>query len=441
MDRSLRGEDVNKQQPRGLIPRIRAAWKGFLYGNGAGYWLGDNSSWGYSSTYGTSVDYAAEAGDLSQNAIIMACINAIMEAFPEAPLKVMKQTGNGSEAIPKHKMAQLLKKPNRFYSGRLLWQATVYSYSMDGNAYWIKVRNAAGQVIELWWEPHFSIRERWPSDGSDFISHYEVYRGGKWYRVDLEDVVHFRWGLDPQNPRRGISKLKSAFREVFTDNEAARYSATVLKNMGIPGVVISPKDQGIINDPEHVKTLFMQKFGGDRRGEPLVLTDSVLIDILSFSPEQMSLKDLRRIPEERICALLRVPAVVAGLGAGLDHSTYNNMDEARQQMYEQNIIPTQMVLSDDLGTQLLPDFGDPETETVVFDLSQVRVLQDDQNKLYERMKVGYEAGFIKRSEARMVTGWAVTPEDDVYKAAGPAPMPMLPPGEPTKALTNGKVHV
>jgi len=430
---------MTKQQPKGIIERVRAAWKSFLYGNGTGYWLGDNSGWyGYGGSYGTTVDYATEAGDLSQNAIIMTCVQSIMRAFPEAPMKVMRQGKNGSEEVVGHKLTQLLKKPNEYFSGRLLWQATVYSLNLDGNAYWLKVRGGSGQVVELWYEPHFTIRCRWPASGEEFIGYYEVYRGNKWYRVETEDVVHFRFGIDPNNIRKGISPLASALREVFTDNEAARYSATMLKNMGIPGVVISPKEQGVIADAEQVKAAFLQKFSGDRRGEPLVLTDAVSVDILSFSPEQLNLVGLRRIPEERIPALLSWPAVVAGLGAGLDRSTYNNMDEARQQAYEQNIIPTQMVLSDDLGTQLLPDFGNADNEIVVFDLSQVRVLQDDQAKLYQRLSMAYDSGWLLRSEARMATGWAVSPEDEVYKTpAGPAPM--LPPLKQL-ALPEGKAY-
>jgi phage portal protein BeeE len=159
----------------------------------------------------------------------------------------------------------------------------------------------------------------------------------------------------------------------------------------------------------------MQKFGGDHRGEPLVVTDPMEIDILSFSPEQMNLKSLRRIPEERICALLGWPAVVAGLGAGLDRSTYNNMDEARQQAYEQNIIPTQQAMADDLTTQLLPDFSTaPDMEAVMFDLSKVRVLQDDQLKLYQRLDIGYRGGWLKRAEVRAEVGKPVLPEDDIY---------------------------
>jgi HK97 family phage portal protein len=404
-----------KEAQKGILPRIRAAWKSFLYGPGDTYSWGGLSYWGGSGTYGTSIDYTVEAGDLPQNAIIMACIQSIMAVFPEAPVKVQREAGDGSggKIVPNHALTKILKRPNPYYSGSLLWQATAYSYNLSGDAYWIKVRNARRQVIELWYEPHFTIRARW--NEGEFISYYEVRRGNEWFRIERDDVVHFRFGIDPHNPRYGLSKLAAALREVFTDNEAARYSATVLRNTGVPGVVMRPPANETIANPELVKMQFMQKFGGDHRGEPLVVTDPMEIDILSFSPEQMNLKSLRRIPEERICALLGWPAVVAGLGAGLDRSTYNNMDEARQQAYEQNIIPTQQAMADDLTTQLLPDFSTaPDMESVMFDLSQVRVLQDDQLKLYQRLDIGYRGGWLKRAEVRAEVGKPVLPEDDIY---------------------------
>jgi HK97 family phage portal protein len=405
-----------KEAQKGILPRIKAAWKSFLYGPGDTYSWGGLSYWGGSAgTYGTSIDYTVEAGDLPQNAIIMACIQSIMAVFPEAPVKVQREAGDGSggKIVPNHALTKILKRPNPYYSGSLLWQATAYSYNLSGDAYWIKVRNARKQVIELWYEPHFTIRARW--NEGEFISYYEVRRGNEWFRIERDDVVHFRFGIDPHNPRYGLSKLAAALREVFTDNEAARYSATVLRNTGVPGVVMRPPANETIANPELVKMQFMQKFGGDHRGEPLVVTDPMEIDILSFSPEQMNLKSLRRIPEERICALLGWPAVVAGLGAGLDRSTYNNMDEARQQAYEQNIIPTQQAMADDLTTQLLPDFSTaPDMEAVMFDLSNVRVLADDQLKLYQRLDIGYRGGWLKRAEVRAEVGKPVLPEDDIY---------------------------
>ena len=205
-------------------------------------------------------------------------------------------------------------------------------------------------------------------------------------------------------------------------------------------MVISPSaPDGIIADVDDVKLRFMGKFSGQHRGEPLVLSGGVRVDKLSFTPTELNLREVRFIPEERISALLGLPPGVAGLGAGLARNTFSNYAEAREAAYENNIIPTQRLLSAELDTQLLPDLGNPATEHVSFDLSQVRVLQDDQDKLYSRMAVGYNAGFLKRSEARQATGWPVEPGDDEYKATPAATTAPAAPGfiPSDKAHRNG----
>src|SRR3990167_8384960 len=115
-----------------------------------------------------------------------------------------------------------------------------------------------------------------------------------------------------------------------------------------------------------------------------------------FSPEQLVLRDLRMIPEERVTAVLGVPAVVAGLGAGLVRSTVTNMDEAREMAYESNIIPTQRCLAEDIRFQLLTDFMAEEeiwSWRFGFDLSKVRVLADDEDRHWRRLGVGGRGGW------------------------------------------------
>jgi HK97 family phage portal protein len=333
--------------------------------------------------------------------------------------------------------------PNPAYSGLLLWSATLFSLNINGNGYWIKWRNSArSRVVQLWWEPHFTIRPVAGKDKTTFIDHYELYRNHEWIPFPSADVIHFRDGLDPDNPRLGLSPLASAMREIFTDQEAAAFTANLLRNMAVPGVVISPTGDSTIEDPEDIKSAYMSKFSGDHRGEPLVLTAGVQIEKMSFTPTELNLREVRFIPEERIAALLGLPPGVAGLGAGLARNTFSNYAEAREAAYENNIIPTQRLLAAELDTQLLPDLGNPTNERVGFDLSQVRVLQDDQNRLYTRMAAGYDSGFIKRSEARQATGWPVTPDDDQYKATPSGSPPGMPQVAPTrdgnqKAARNG----
>jgi phage portal protein BeeE len=241
---------------------------------------------------------------------------------------------------------------------------------------------------------------------------------GKDYFLPLQDVIHFRAGIPhPQNPRKGLSPLAAVLREVCADNEAATFSAALLRNMGIPGVIISPSKEEVHFSPEqHEKllALWSSKFKGDRRGEPLVAPIPLQITSPGFSPEQLVLDSVRRIPEERITAALGISSIVVGLGAGLDRSTYSNYKEAREAAYESNIIPTQRMLANQLTRYLLPEFGMNSGERLYFDVSEVKGLREDQDALHRRVVQGYQGGVITRAEARSALGWPVGEGDAVY---------------------------
>lgn len=390
---------------KGFAMQWGSAWGMAWSGGAGGYgWANWNRQLGR-----TRYDYAAQT-DPSTNSIVVATLLWICRTFPEAPIQVLQdQPDDTQEAVKRHPLTEILKRPNPYYSGILLWYATLTDFLISGNAYWVKVRSGAGRVVELWWVPQHMMQPRWPADGSAFLSHYEYRPDGlNVVRVEVEDVVHFRYGMDPDNVRKGLSPLASLMREVFTDDEAANFTSSILKNTGVPSVVLSPDDDGVsvgIDDLEKVKAEFMARFGGDRRGEPLVMSGKTKVSVLSFNPQQMDLRNLRMIPEERVSAVLGVPAAVVGLGTGLMNTKVGaTMSEMREQAYESCIIPTQRLIADELDVQLLSDFADPATCNVSFDLTKVRVLQDDQDKLHERAREDLKAGGIMVDEFRQMIG-------------------------------------
>ena len=373
----------------------------------------------------TRIDYAGSITDPFQNSIVVAVVGWIARNFPEAPVQITR--GTEAERIAPSvagpgAMLRLLERPNRWFSGVLIMQAAIVDLYCTGNAYIVKVRNRSRRVVELWWIPKRYMRPDWPADGSAFISRYLYTVDGVDYEIPVENVIHLRDGIDPTNPRLGLSKLASLFREIYTDDEAANFSATLLTNLGVPGVVIAPSNTGGVigkTDPEGVKTAFMEKFGGDKRGEPLVLTAPTDIKVLSFSPEQMNLKELRRIPEERVSAVLGVSAIVAGLGAGLDRSTFTNFGEARKAAYEESVIPMQRLIAAELEVQLLPEFAsqrqiEEEVLDVGFDLRNVRALQEAAADVWKRHESAASKGLITRSTFKRAIGETPSAADDVY---------------------------
>src|SRR4051812_7581684 len=96
-------------------------------------------------------NYAREVGDVMENSLVASILFWVGRNFPEAPpiLTPVAATGQ-EEPLHDHPMLRLLQRPNPFYSGSVLWMATVIEWMAEGNAYWFKVRSASGAVRELW---------------------------------------------------------------------------------------------------------------------------------------------------------------------------------------------------------------------------------------------------------------------------------------------------
>lgn len=373
----------------------------------------------------TLINYQSEVGDPMRNSAVAASVGWIARNFPEAPVRIrLLSAGSGDDAYVQPAatgagyMLRLLERPNQVYSGVLQWMATIVDF-MAGNAYWIKVRDGIDRPAALWWVPRVLIEPRWPeNDPTVFISHYEYRVNGTIYRIAPRDVVHFRNGIDPMNPRKGLSPFGSLLREIFTDDEAASFTAQLLRNLGVPGVVIAPSSGSgpMKTDPETIKAAYMDKFGGDRRGEPMVLTSPTDVKVLSWSPDQLSLKTLRRIPEERITAVLGIPAIVAGLGAGLDRSTFTNAGEANVSAYTQGVIPLHRLIAAELEVQLLTDFADLDRDPldVDFDWTKSTAMAAATDAIWKRYLDAMKVGGVTRAEFKRATGQHVDATDNVY---------------------------
>jgi len=154
-----------------------------------------------------------------------------------------------------------------------------------------------------------------------------------------------------------------------------------------------------------------------------VISKESKIEQFGFSPKDLDMTVLHRIPEERISAVMGVPAILAGLGAGLDRSTFANTREMGEMFTERKLVPQWRADAAKLNVALKPDFTDDRDVSIAFDLLNVRSLQEDMNKKYERLqKAVAQKAFMKRNEARSEIGldpvdeWA---EEDI----SPPPIP------------------
>jgi HK97 family phage portal protein len=382
---------------------------------------------------GSNIDYAARVGDLSKSSLIMSAVRVVGNTLPEAPLEV-KDPGDGTgdaTVIAGHALLDLLRKPNPYYAGDSLWTAFAYSWIVDGNVYLVKVRNKAGtKVVELWYEPHWSIRPRWYGDNqggielregddrSAFILYYELDRGTQKYRLEVDDVVHFRDGNDPVNQRVGWSYIRSVYREIYGDNEVSNFSSRLMGGSAVPPFFVEVDTTNLEVDQDDAEALALKlerKTTGDNKGKPIVVFGGKPHK-LAWSPSDIDLKMLHRFSEERFSAVTGIDPIMTGLGVGHDHSIYNNVAEGRQAYYEAYLKPLYRRIATQINLQLLPDFEPDSKLYTTHDLSKISALQESEDLKHKRVWGDFTNGMITRKQAKSLIG--VDPEedgsDDVY---------------------------
>lgn len=362
----------------------------------------------------------AVRGGIDAN-VIMAPIQWIMRTFPEAEAVVQRRMGEKPwQTVFDHPLQDLLLRPNRWMNGTRLFQCTALSFLLDGNAYWLKRRNAFGGVVELWYVPFWAVEPVGFQDGSDGVAHYAMtsFRGRP-QEVHPDDMVHFAFGQDDRDPLRGLSQVKTLMREVFTDEEAARFSASILRKMGVPGLLIAPKDVTSVpgdGDVEEVKRYIDGTFTAEGRGGTMVLSAPTDVKQFGFDPNQLNLTGLRDISEERVCAALGLPAAVVGFGSGMQSTKVGaTMRELRQAAWNQCLIPAQNQIAEQVSDSLLPDFeGKPRRWRVAFDRSQVSAFQEEETARADRIAKLVAGGVLRVDKGQELAGLEVDPSQAVY---------------------------
>lgn len=425
--------------------------------------------WGWNKGY-PAQSFDTEVGPLDKSSLVMAVVNdtgtALAEAMPSVRVRNAK---NKWDPIPDHACALLVQRPNPFNVWADYCGALSLSWWIDGNVYFRKVRNKfTGEILEIWYLPHWMVKPRWPGDRQNpevptsgpnkaqnrYLSHYQYTVPGREAElIPAQDILHIKRFVDPENPRSGLSAFKPLITEIFGDGAAARFSATILKNMGITVPLFMPKDDSYSPTPEEAKAFkekWKQETTGANAGNAMVMTVPLKPEKYTFSPQEMDLSTLRQIPESRIAAVTRYPAAYLQFLVGLVNGTsYASYQQAREQAYEQVVIPIQQVIATNFTWQLLSEFDESKGAQFYFDTSEVRVLQEDEDSKVKRETQVFAAGGSSLDQyltalgkdpvgaplgdIRMVPGLAtpMSPERLLEMAskepeASPAPLPIDP---------------
>lgn len=357
---------------------------------------------------GTRVNWDRLTGDLWTCPAVQACLNIMHRNLVQAPWMVYqkKQTKGRTESVPvpDHPILARLNRPNPIYDGQVLRDCIVDSLKMTGNAYIVMERTNGQAVAELWWVPNDWVQPYTQPDNRMpmAVDYWRVNFANRQMIVPPEDMIHLRLGSDPTDPRLGLSELASASRDVNTLQQLANYKPNILRNMGVVGKFIRPKDGTVLIDPVEVKEKIDAASTVDNVGSTVVVDFPAEVDYPGVSPKDLDTGAMGDMPEANICALMGVPAQVVGLHVGRLSKTYANIKEAREQLWEECLIPLGNLIACQMGYRLLPEYAanrDPEyleaymaEYALALDYTDVRPLQPDLDALNTRELEVFKAG-------------------------------------------------
>lgn len=408
---------------------------------------------------GTGRDFQGEVGRGYDNSVVGSIISLEATMMQEVTLG-LQRLKNAAEPTkdeswewvlpnqPEYAIVRAIRRPNGFYGDDALWFGSILSEIVSGNGYWLirrtrKLNRDTGMGVPggFWYCPHFQLEptaatvkdpvtgRTFTQDGSTLVTAYE-YRplgGGVTRYLDPVDVVSTQIGINPEAMNRGLSPLFPVFRDIVSENEAALFAATLMANMGIPGVIMSSKTPLEDQTEGQRKQLrrSWSEFTKDRRGEPFVAPVPIDVAKIAFSPADMLADKLRTIPASRICAALGYDPLAVKLPS--ENKTYSNYGEARQAAWEEVTLPRFKRRLRQIGDQLFTQFGlDPDTFRLWVDVDQIRALRDDVDAKWKRVQEAFTANLIDRAEAKEALGMKPLPGDkgvyasDVPNVAGAA---------------------
>lgn len=313
-----------------------------------------------------------------------------------------------SEAIKTGPLAKLLRRPHPRLTMNAIKVVLRWSLLWRGRAYLVKRRtgsgtietNTTGAVAELWPLDVMRVKPKVYAQGdprrassNGWIDYYAYeIGGGHVLQLPPENVIEFTLIPDPRDPRSALQPIAQILEDLATDAELTALSRAVITNLGIPGIVVSPKmlsggggDTIPKADRDQMRDSINARTTGAKRGSTIVLSKPVDFNQFQSNLEILKLDQLWRQVETRISGAIGWPAVLAGLGVGLNDANRATIDGLKEHATESVLMPAWVADGEAFTMGLERDFALGEDEWIGFAWDTVRALQQDENDQWKRV--------------------------------------------------------
>ena len=335
--------------------------------------------------------------------------------------------------LEKHPVLELLAKPNVTETYYAFVSKLTIAYLVTGDMY----INATGQVprppLEIYSTPAQSVTINLDQK-TGFPAYYQVQTKSialdffrneveglfRYYTKDsLSELYHARY-VNPEEGAddfKGLSKVQSIFYEVEQHLTGNVYNTSLLKRGGRPSVVYTSA-MPLSQDQRDTFLEYIRDFhAGERNaGEDLLLEGNMKADIVSVTNKDMDFSALRQVVTDTIYRMFNIPLALVSK----DTMTYNNLEIARMDLYDQAVLPIATRVFEELTQLLMPRYKNSENLILTYDESQINALEPRRNDEITKKSA---LGVLSINEQRELIGYdAVEGGDIIYGSAAEIPI-------------------
>lgn len=368
--------------------------------------------------------------------IVYACIEELATSAAEPRMAAYSGRGKSREQIEDHPLLDLLERPNPFMDRYTFWAAVIMYLSVAGNAYIEKVRSKADGVVQLWLlRPD---RMRVIPDRDRFIRGYHYELGDIKHDFDARDIIHLKY-RHPTDDYYGLPPLAVIAPRVDTDTWMRSFARSFFLNAGVPSGLLSVERTVGAAERELMKQRFRGETGGAGGWHSTIVLENTAATYtpmgLPIGARGLAMPELDEISEARLAMVFGVPLELIGARLSM-RGQRSAAREARAGFWDETLCPLYAMLAAPLNSDLVPEFAG--VESIEFDLSTVKALQEDEDGLHTRLRDDMLAGGITREEFRKGIGLDEEPKKQDTWVLGPRITEMAvdaPPPAPVAATT------
>lgn len=320
--------------------------------------------------------------------------------------------GPDGKLIDEHPVLDLLKKPNYVETYRAFMGKLARHWLLTHEKYEYLQGNINRLPINIWAVSPEAI-SRTESENDGYPISFQVSTGpGAGIYNRREDLVKRTWRYTENELRELVrtagfssettdtisdSPLQAAANDVNQQIKGKIHNVKLLENGARPSLVVNFKDPLDPRQHEQRKEAIQAQLGGAANAGKIAVvssTDMELKDIGSTSNKDMDYANLERISSTAIFLRYKIPLPLIST----DASTYNNMEQAKFDLYDRAVLPCANVIFEGLSHALLPRAGlDPSKFKITYDAEAIPALR---GRMLAELKVRRDLNLESINELR-----------------------------------------